>query len=133
MAPTSMPMTASMSTLSKLLLNQSNVDVDSKDKDNGQTLLSLAAEKGHEAVVKLLEADKVNVDSGSNFGQTPLSSATANGHEAVVKLLLSNGVNPDYKIEHGRTKLRSFRLWKEKLKIVRETRNYALGIIRCGL
>jgi ankyrin repeat protein len=58
----------------------------------------LAAEKGHEAVVKLLLAkDDVDPDSKDRlFGQKPLSWAAGNGHEAVVKLLLEkDGVDPD--------------------------------------
>ncbi|KAI8626567.1 ankyrin repeat-containing protein [Xylariaceae sp. FL1651] len=78
-----------------LLLNTGKVDVDSKD-NYGQTPLSWAAEKGHEAVVQLLlNTGKVDVDSKDNnydnYGQTPLSWAAKNGHEAVVQLLFNTG------------------------------------------
>ena len=55
----------------------------------GRTPLLLAAQKGHEAVVKLLlETSKVNVNSKDDMdGRTPLSWAARNGHEVVVKLL----------------------------------------------
>jgi ankyrin repeat protein len=47
----------------KLLLATGEVDADSKSND-GRTPLSLAADKGHEAVVKLLLArDGVDPDS----------------------------------------------------------------------
>ncbi|RYP86354.1 hypothetical protein DL769_000738 [Monosporascus sp. CRB-8-3] len=60
---------------------------DSKD-EYGRTPLSLAAERGHEATVKLLiERDDVEADSKNKYGQTPLSYAAEDGHEAVVKLL----------------------------------------------
>ncbi|KHO10895.1 hypothetical protein MAA_11432 [Metarhizium robertsii ARSEF 23] len=73
------------------LLSSDKVDVDSKDK-TGRTPLSRAAEKGHEAVVKLLlETGRVNVEVKDNFGGMPLSRAAQNGHEAVVKLLLEMG------------------------------------------
>ncbi|OCL11797.1 hypothetical protein AOQ84DRAFT_274685, partial [Glonium stellatum] len=60
------------------------VDVDLRD-EFGQTPLSKAAERGHEAVVGLLLATgEVNVDFSNKDGQTPLSLAAENGHEAVV-------------------------------------------------
>ena len=76
----------------KLLLKTGKVDVDSKDKEYGQTPLSWAARGGHEAVAKLLlETGKVDVDSkDEEYGQTPLSWAAIEGHEAVVRLLQSS-------------------------------------------
>ncbi|KFZ00714.1 hypothetical protein V500_00962, partial [Pseudogymnoascus sp. VKM F-4518 (FW-2643)] len=60
-----------------------------KDKDDGRTALSWAAEKGDEAVVKLLvERDDVVADSKDKDGRTALSWAAESGHEAVVKLLV---------------------------------------------
>ena len=58
----------------------------------GQTPLSRAAEKGHEAVVKLLlETGEVDINSKNQDNQTPLSLAAEQGHEAVVKLLREKG------------------------------------------
>jgi hypothetical protein len=71
----------------KLLLGLGNVEADSKGIDE-RTPLSWAAEKGHEAVAKLLLEKAVDVNSKSKYGRTPLSWAAFNGHEAVVKLLL---------------------------------------------
>src|ERR1700722_14607775 len=92
-------------TMMALFRNEHDPDV--KDT-NGRTPLSRAAEKGHEAVVKLL-LDKVGVDLDSKdtiYGQTPLSRAAENGHEMVVKLLLDKeGVDPDSKTIDGRTPL----------------------------
>jgi ankyrin repeat protein len=67
--------------------------LDSKDYDNGRTPLSLAAENGNEAVVKmLLETGMVDVNSKDNESQTPLSLTAKNGHKAVVKILLETGI-----------------------------------------
>jgi Ankyrin repeats (3 copies) len=85
-----------------------NIDVvaDSKD-DFGRTPLWWAAQRGHEAVVKLLVArDDVAADSNDNDGRTPLSGAAGGGHEAVVKLLVArDDVAADSKDKLGRTPL----------------------------
>ncbi|RKK26885.1 hypothetical protein BFJ67_g16416 [Fusarium oxysporum f. sp. cepae] len=74
------------------------VDLLIKDK-GGWMPLGLAAENGHEAIVKLLlDTDKVDPDAKDEDGWTPLSRAAKKGHEAVVKLLLSTDkVDPDAK------------------------------------
>ena len=64
--------------------------------------LSQAAEKGREAIVKLLlDIGKVNVDQKDRDGRTPLSWAVGGmplsqvvekGHKAMAKLLLKKGV-----------------------------------------
>ncbi|GKU07360.1 unnamed protein product, partial [Fusarium langsethiae] len=59
----------------------------------GQTPLSWAAGRRHEAVVKmLLDTGKVDVNAtDTEYGRTPLLWAAENGHETVVKMLLDTG------------------------------------------
>ena len=89
-----------------IALFENGYDPDIKDTE-WQTPLWWAAEKGHEAVVKLLLArDGVDPDSKDKGGRTPLWWAAEKGHEAVVKLLLArDGVDPDSKDTRGRTPL----------------------------
>jgi ankyrin repeat protein len=54
----------------------------------------LAAEKGHEAVIKHLFEKGAELDSkNKEYGGTPLLWAAEKGHEAVVKLLLEKGAD----------------------------------------
>ena len=74
---------------------------------SGRTPLSIAADQGHEEVVKLLLArNDVEVDSMDGDSCTPLSNAADQGHEEVVKLLLTrNDVEAGLKDNAGRTPL----------------------------
>jgi hypothetical protein len=89
------------------------LDVESKDKFN-RTPLSWAAEKGHEAVVKLLLEKGAELEAKDKDGRTPLLWAAKNGHEAVVKLLLENGAEPEAKDKRGRTPL-SYAICEDRL------------------
>lgn len=83
----------------KLLVETEGVDLNSKDSEYGQTPLSLAAQRGHEAVVKILIGTApVVVDPRDKTDRTLLSWAVANGHDVVVKLLIgTEGVNVNSK------------------------------------
>ncbi|KAH7243993.1 hypothetical protein B0J15DRAFT_451759, partial [Fusarium solani] len=71
-----------------------------------RTPLSYSAERGHEAVVKLLLVKEgVGVDTKDENGRTPLSWAVKNRHKAIVELLLSKGADVDAKDKDGRTPL----------------------------
>jgi ankyrin repeat protein/nucleoside phosphorylase len=87
-------------------LEAGKVMLNSMDK-YGQTLLSWAAKKGNEAVVKLLLATGlVDPEPKDNDGRTLLFWAAAWGNEATVKLLLATGqVDPNSKDNFGQTPL----------------------------
>lgn len=77
-----------------LLLENDEVEVDSRDYE-GRTPLWFAAMQGQEAVVRpMLESGKVDVNSKDRYGQTPLLRAAEEGHETVVRLLLANSSRP---------------------------------------
>ncbi|OCL01281.1 hypothetical protein AOQ84DRAFT_434922 [Glonium stellatum] len=91
---------------------------DLKDS-NGQSPLSWAAEKGHEAVVSLL-LDKGEVDVNpkeKRCGRTPLACAGDNGngamfrYTAVVELLVAKGADVDSKNYWDQTPLTCSREW----------------------
>jgi len=73
----------------------------------GQTPILLAAEDGHEGVVKLLlRRSDVKPDAADGYGRTPLLLASSKGREEVVKLLLEQGdVSIDKPDKSGQTPL----------------------------
>jgi hypothetical protein len=104
-----------LSLTEKLLVRKhSNHDIGADSKDGyGRTPFSLAAERGHEAVVKLLvDTGKVDINLKDIVGGTPLSLAVMAGHEAVVKLLLKAKADIKSEDDTGRTPL----LWAIELK-----------------
>ncbi|KAB5583091.1 Het-eN [Coniochaeta sp. 2T2.1] len=93
--------------------HRTTLDIDARD-DFGRTPLSWAAEKGHEAVVKLLldtgkaeiNSKDIDINASDEDGRTPLSWAAEKGHEAIVKLLLdTRKVDVDASDKDGRTPL----------------------------
>ncbi|KAL1862025.1 hypothetical protein Plec18170_000849 [Paecilomyces lecythidis] len=72
--------------------------------DFDKSSLLWAAERGHEAVVKLLlQTGKADLNlKDPEFGKTPLSYAAENGHKAIAELLLGTGkVDPDLDSNDG--------------------------------
>ena len=77
----------------------------SQDPQNGVTVLNFAALHGNIAIVKLLIANKANVNGPSRDGNRPVHSAAFLGRAAVVELLLSKGADANVKNAKGETPL----------------------------
>ena len=75
----------------------------------GQTPILLAAEEGHEEVVKLLLGrNDVKPDTADGSGRTPLLWASSKGHQGVVKMLVEReDVSIDRPDKNGETPLLS--------------------------
>ena len=78
--------------------------VNEKDKD-GETVLHSAAERGNEAVVRLLVEKGADVKAKDDYGNTTLHSAAKRGSEAVVRLLVDRGADVKAKDNNGTTAL----------------------------
>jgi ankyrin repeat protein len=80
------------------------IDVNKRD-GFAKTALSCAAEKGHEAMVRLLLEKGADVNSKGEYGMTALHRAAESGDEAMVRLLLEKGADANVKDEDGWTAL----------------------------
>jgi hypothetical protein len=76
-----------------------------KIDDKRSTTLYWAAQRGHEAVVRLLLEKGADVEAKGRFRETALIGAARGGHEAVVRLLLEKGADVEAKDEYGGTAL----------------------------
>ena len=80
-------------------------DVDYRDPVNGVTPLFIAAERGHDAIVRALLDAGADKDLAAHDGATPLFIAADNGHDAVVRALLDAGAGKDLADNGGVTPL----------------------------
>lgn len=71
----------------------------------GRTPLWFAAEKGFEAVVRLLLEQGANVEARDDNDWMPLSLAVERGREAIVQLLVKQGANIEARNYFGQTPL----------------------------
>ena len=90
-SPLSCATSAGHEAVVRMLLEQEEVDVNSRGRYDQTPLLS-AAQRGNEAVVRLLVQRKdVNANSKGLGGTTPLLSAAVEGYEDIARLLLERG------------------------------------------
>jgi len=87
------------------LLLRAGVQIDAKEKWNGQTALMWAAAAGHGAVVQTLVDHKANVRARSNAGTTPLLFAVRRGDMSAVRALVAAGADVKEKRPDGATAL----------------------------
>lgn len=89
----------------RLLLNH-GIEPDA-DADNDKPSLVLAAEQGHEAMVRLLLAHNADIDNqlqtDDDEGQTALHKAVRNNHAALAEYLLAQGASLEMADAEGRT------------------------------
>lgn len=90
--------------LSRSLQRTKRSDIDVVDK-YGRTLLSYAAEKGYETVVRILLEEGAGVNIPNKWGDTPLLRASSGGHEEIVRLLLKNEAKLECTNSRGDTPL----------------------------
>ena len=83
-------------TLLKQILASEQFDLNAVD-ENGSTLLMVAIEAGHLAIVETLLSKGASPHFVGAYGRTPLMLAAASGHADVVNLLLTAGVAIDAK------------------------------------
>ena len=77
----------------------------SKRNDYGMTALMCAAERGNEAVVRLLLAKRAVINAKGVNGETALTGAAREGHETMVRLLLEKGADIKARDKYGKTAL----------------------------
>ena len=75
-----------------------------KNKD-GQTVLIIAAEKGHFNIVKVCHKLEADLDESDTKGETALYKASANGYARIVKYLLASEADVNKANNHGMTPL----------------------------
>jgi ankyrin repeat protein len=80
-------------------------NVNSKSLGVEETPLHTAAKRGFAAVVKVLLANKADLNAQNKGGWSPLMSAASADHPEIVKRLLAAGANPNLKDNQDRTAL----------------------------
>ncbi|KAL6788157.1 ankyrin repeat-containing domain protein [Trichoderma sp. SZMC 28012] len=86
------------------ILLKDTSDLETKDKEHGQTILHVAVMQGYETITALL-LNKHNLESKDSLGRTPLILAAQYGHQAIARFLFSKGANIEAKDINGQAPL----------------------------
>ena len=88
------------------------IDAISKDKalvdcqtPDGHTLLMIACDRGHLAMVKYLVSQDADIDKQNNFGNTALICACSKGHVSIARYLMENDCKITTRQRDGKTAL----------------------------
>ena len=76
----------------KLLLDQSNIDLNARNNHQLTAFILACSERGNEDVIKLLldHSERINLNATDNYGLTAFILACLKGHKNVVQLLLDH-------------------------------------------
>ena len=69
------------------------IDINTRDSDNGYSILHWAAEKGQKKIVKLLIEKGANLNAKTKNNLTPLNLADNNFENEISELLINNGAS----------------------------------------
>eukprot|EP00741_Cyanophora_paradoxa_P007575 tig00001155_g7327.t1 len=89
----------------KFILDQSNVKIDIREKEKGNTPLHCAVCYRHHACTQLLLERGASVAIANKHGDTPLHVAAATGQDVVCEWLLLRGADPKVKNKKNETPL----------------------------
>ncbi|RSL82872.1 hypothetical protein CEP51_004869, partial [Fusarium floridanum] len=92
----------------EVLLSNPEIAVAARENTDGEMLLHMAVERGHEEIVRLLVSHGMNVNDQSGWGRnTPLHLAVNRlygSHDCIIRLLLSQAnLKPDLVNQYGDT------------------------------
>lgn len=87
------------------LLSRGQIDVNERTDGCDFAPLALAAERGHEPIVKILLHHGARVSTTTNSGSTPLILSAQHGYLAVVRALMDSGARLDARDVEGVTAL----------------------------
>jgi len=106
-----------VATISAMLADGMDVNVDASSRLEKKNALMIAAEFGNNEIAKTLVARGADVNAGEQNGQTPVMLAAVEGHEETVRILLSAGANVNARDKYGGSVL-FYAVWGKRSSIV---------------